>query len=77
MDRTEIKKKIMQISEETVGAVLQENETLKESGVDSLSLAMLVAYIEESFGITFSDDDLQPEKLNSLTSLVDLTEKYI
>ena len=77
MNREEIKEKIVKIAEETIGSFLEENETLKESGVDSLSLVTLIVSIEEAFGVEFLDDDLQPENLRTLASLISLTEKYL
>lgn len=77
MNREKIKEKIVQIAEESIGAYLKEDESLQDSGVDSLSLVTLVVSIEESFGIAFTDDDLQPEKLRMLANLISLTEKYL
>lgn len=77
MNREEIKEKIIKIAEETIGAYLEENEPLMESGVDSLSLVTLIVSIEEAFGVAFLDDDLQPENLRTLSSLISLTEKYL
>ena len=77
MNREEIKARIVKIAEETIGAYLEEDEPLMESGVDSLSLVTLVVSIEEAFGVTFLDDDLQPENLRTLSSLILLTEKYL
>ncbi len=77
MNREEIKERIVKIAEETIGAYLEEDEPLMESGVDSLSLVTLVVSIEEAFGVAFLDDDLQPENLRILSSLISLTEKYL
>ena len=77
MNREDIKDKIIKIAEETIGAYLREDELLIESGVDSLSLVTLIVSIEEEFGITFFDDDLRPENLRTLSSLISLTEKYL
>ena len=77
MNREEIKERIVKIAEETIGAYLEEDEPLMESGVDSLSLVMLVVSIEEAFSVAFLDDDLQPENLRTLSSLISLTEKYL
>ncbi len=77
MNREEIKEKIVKIAEETIGAYLEEEEPLMESGVDSLSLVTLVVSIEEAFGVAFLDDDLQPENLRTLSTLISLTEKYL
>ncbi len=77
MSREEIKERIVKIAEETIGAYLEEDEPLMESGVDSLSLVTLVVSIEEAFSVAFLDDDLQPENLRTLSSLISLTEKYL
>ena len=77
MDREDIKAKIIKAAKETIGAVLDENESLIESGVDSLALVSLIVSIEYAFDVEFSDDDLQPENLQTLSSLIELTEKYI
>ena len=77
MDIEAVKNKIIEIVEENLGMTLSENVSLKENGVDSLSLAHLIVSIEEEFDISFSDDDLQPEKLIDLSSLLDITRKYL
>ena len=77
MDREDIKTKIIKAAKETIGADLDENESLIESGVDSLALVSLIVSIEYAFDVEFSDDDLQPENLQTLSSLIELTEKYI
>ncbi len=77
MDRENIKEKIIKAAKETIGADLDENESLIESGVDSLALVSLIVSIEYAFDVEFSDDDLQPENLQTLSSLIELTEKYI
>ena len=77
MDRENIKEKIIKAAKETIGADLDENESLIESGVDSLALVSLIVSIEYAFDVEFSDDDLQPENLQTLSSPIELTEKYI
>lgn len=77
MDRENIEEKIIKAAKETIGADLDENESLIESGVDSLALVSLIVSIEYAFDVEFSDDDLQPENLQTLSSLIELTEKYI
>lgn len=77
MDVEAVKNKIIEIVEENLGITLSENVSLKENGVDSLSLAHLIVSIEEEFDISFSDDDLQPEKLIDLSALLDITGKYL
>ena len=77
MDRENIKEKIIKAAKETIGADLDENESLIESGVDSLALVSLIVSIEYAFDVEFSDDDLQPENLQTLSSLIELTERHI
>lgn len=77
MTKTNIAEKIIETAFEISGVELSEAESLKESGLDSLSLVALVAALEEKFGITFSDDDLQPENLIWLSDLVKITEKNL
>lgn len=77
MDREDIKAKIIKAAKETIGADLDENESLIESGVDSLALVSLIVSIEYAFNVEFSDDDLQPENLKTVSSLIELVEKYL
>ncbi len=70
-------KKIKELAQESLGAELNENDSLKECGVDSLSLVILIAEIESAYGFEFDESDLQPENLITLGDLVKLTEKYI
>ena len=77
MDRENIKEKIIKAAKETIGADLDENESLIESGVDSLALVSLIVSIEYAFDVEFSDDDLQPENLQTLSSLIELVERYL
>lgn len=71
-----IREKIKELAKEALGAELSEEEDLRESGVDSLGLVSLIVAVEEEFGLTFRDDDLQPERLRTLGDLTELTEKY-
>ena len=77
MNRKLIKEKIVSFVQESIGVELEGEEDLREEGIDSLSLVMLVTGMEEVFAIEFNDDDLDPDKLTSLENLVDLVEKYI
>ena len=77
MDRDNIKGKIIKAAKDTIGVELDENESLIESGVDSLALVSLIVSIEYAFNVEFSDDDLQPENLKTVLSLIELVEKYL
>ncbi len=76
MRKTTIKK-IKKIAEENLEVSLNGCDNLKSSGVDSLSLVVLLIKIEECFGIVFDDDDLNPETIKTLNDVVALTEKYL
>lgn len=77
MTRDEIRNKIIEIAAEEIGVEITADSNLKESGLDSLSLVVLVAAIEDVFGITFKEDDLQPENFTTAENLVELTERYL
>lgn len=77
MTEHKLTEKISKIAAEVTGASLSETETLKESGLDSLSLVALIAEIEERFGFAFTDSELDPEKLQTLADLVAVTGKHI
>ena len=77
MDRDNIKGKIIKAAKDTIGVELDENESLIESGVDSLALVSPIVSIEYAFNVEFSDDDLQPENLKTVSSLIELVEKYL
>ena len=77
MNRESIKEKIVSFAQESIGVELEGDEDLREEGIDSLSLVMLVTGMEEVFAIEFNDDDLDPDKMTSLEDLVDLVEKYV
>lgn len=77
MSRKEVRERIQKIMETELGEPVSERENLKESGVDSLTLVTVIAAIEEEFKICFSDDDLLPENLATMSALAELTEKYL
>lgn len=77
MTREEIRNKIIDIAAEEIGVEITAESNLKESGLDSLSLVVLVAAVEDIFCITFKEDDLQPENLTTAENLAELTEKYL
>lgn len=77
MTNQEITQSIADAAQETLGVTLTENESLREAGVDSLSLVELIAAVEDRFGITFDDDDLQPANLRRLSDVAAITGKYV
>lgn len=47
----------------------QRTSLLEGNDIDSLGLLDLVAYLEETFDITFDDDELIPENFDSVQQL--------
>ena len=77
MNKDTISQKIMEFTQENIDVELSEYEELRDSGVDSLSLVLLITGLEEVFGIQFNEDDLDPDKLVTLSDLVELVGKYV
>ncbi len=46
-----------------------EDDDLLEAGLDSMGIMRLVMFIEEAFGVTLPDDELEPENLRTLKRL--------
>ena len=62
--------------------LFEENDNLKqdtsflESGIiDSTGILELVAFLEETFGISVEDDELVPENLDSIANVVRYLER--
>lgn len=52
-----------------------DEDSLLDAGiVDSLGILDLVTFLEESFGVTAQDDDLNPENFDSIATLVRFVE---
>ena len=51
-------------------AALAADESLLESGtLDSVGVMQLVAFLERTFAITVSDDDLMPDNFDTLSAI--------
>lgn len=46
-----------------------EDDDLLEAGLDSMGIMRLVMFIEEEFGVTLPDDELEPDNLKTLKRL--------
>lgn len=52
------------------------DESLVATGlIDSLALVQIVVYLENAYGIDFSAHGFEPERLASLTSILDFIEE--
>ncbi len=54
-----------------------EDKWLENGLLDSLGILDLVHYLEEEFSIQASDDELVPENFESLSAVVEFTQKKI
>ncbi len=73
MERKEILEHVIQVVGETLdvadGVELTEDTNLKELGADSFDLLELVTALEDEFGLTLDDDDV--EKIATIGQVVD------
>jgi acyl carrier protein len=49
-------------------------ELLEASVLDSMGIFQLVSYIESEFGVEVRDEDLVPERFNTINDIVALVE---
>ncbi len=54
-----------------------ETSFLDEGIIDSTGILELVSYLEEEFGITVEDEDLVPEKLDSIDNVVGYLQRKL
>ncbi len=74
----EIFNKISSILSELCGveAIYPEQKLQSDLGLDSLQMVTLLIMIEECFGITLDESDMNPFDLHSVRDVVGLVEKY-
>lgn len=53
-----------------------EEDDLFDAGLDSMGIMRLVIYIEEEFGVTLPDDELEPENIKTLGRLVKWIQRH-
>ena len=51
-------------------------DPLSSIGIDSLKSVELIVALEDGLNIRFDDSDLDPGKLSTIKSVIDLVEKY-
>lgn len=57
-------------------AGLGDGASLVESGIlDSLSILKLICFMDEQFGVVLNEDELNPEKLNSIEAIAAFIER--
>jgi acyl carrier protein len=78
MDGVEIEKRVLQVVRETVpesGDLAGDFVLLGEEGAfDSVTALELVLALEKEFGIVVKDDDVQPENLRNVRSIVNFVK---
>lgn len=54
-----------------------DDEDLIEAGLtDSLAILQIVAYLEKTYQIDFSETGIVPDEMNSINGLLDLIERH-
>lgn len=56
---------------------ISQEDSLVSLGIDSLKSVELIVKLEEHFGIAFDDSDLDPEKLTTVQTVIELINKYV
>ncbi len=72
-----IKKRVHSIlhdmsSKETIS----DRDNLQELGLDSLDMVTLLLEVEDAFGITLDESDMNPYDLQTVEDVIHLVEKY-
>ena len=57
---------------------IQEHERLVATGlIDSMALLQIVLYLEQSYGMDFSELGVDPEQLGTIGNILDLIERSV
>ena len=73
----EIREALLEYIEENAGIRPADDLDFTEDGVfDSMGLVLLVAFIEEKFGLEIRPEDLTPENFRSVGTVVQLMKDY-
>ena len=77
--KKEILSKLCEIFSELGSAVKISDgaQLLRDMGLDSLRMVMLLIKLEEKFDIVLDESDMNPFDLISVQHVVDLVEKYV
>ncbi|TCL56187.1 phosphopantetheine binding protein [Kineothrix alysoides] len=68
---------VFEISEEKNYQITEETDLITDYGFDSLKFILLISEIEEKYEIEFDIDDIDIEKLRSMSLLTQLVNKKI
>jgi len=53
-----------------------EQDDLLEAGLDSMGIMRLVLFIEEEFGVSLPDEEIEPDNIQTLKSIVSWIERH-
>lgn len=56
---------------------ISQSDLLSNIGIDSLTSVELIIQLEDQLGITIDDSDLDPSKLTTVESIIQLVQVYI
>ncbi len=75
MDQTEIREKIKEYIQQATFAdkdkIQNDSLIFKEGYFDSMGFVVLITFLEESFGVKTTDDDLIEENFESINAITD------
>ncbi|PCI44376.1 MAG: phosphopantetheine-binding protein [Proteobacteria bacterium] len=57
-------------------ASFTENDDLLEAGLDSMGIMRLVLFIEEELGVSLPDEEIEPDNIQTLKSIVSWIERH-
>lgn len=77
LDREEVRVKVRTYIKTAIHAEKTEDTTLifKEGYLDSMGFIMLIAFLEEEFGIKTGDADLVEKNFESINAITDFIER--
>ncbi|MEJ2611246.1 MAG: phosphopantetheine-binding protein [Candidatus Thiodiazotropha sp.] len=53
-----------------------DDDDLLDAGLDSMGIMRLVLFIEEKFGITLPDEEIEPENIQTINKIVAWIERH-
>lgn len=53
-----------------------DDDDLLEAGLDSMGIMRLVLFIEERFGVTLPDDEIEPDNIQTLNKISAWIERH-
>lgn len=78
VSKNEIYKMIAELTEENVNEIeaMDEDENFMSCGMTSINCIQLIVMLEEKYSFCLNDEDLMIEKMNTVTKLIQMLERY-